>query len=125
LLEAIDLTSILLGEGASDEMNALESQISLIMLYNDALGDSAKEHWEYNESLNGVKTALGLTDEQLNDNIENIAFLTKVTGELNPTLNDTATEISAFNKLSDEQADKLKNLGISQDDLLKKYIEHQ
>jgi TP901 family phage tail tape measure protein len=125
LLETIDLTSALLGDGASEEMKALESNIALIMLYNDKLGESASKHWEYNEALSNTALSLGVSEEQLLKNIENIAFLTQVTGELNPVLNETADGVTAWNELSEEQIEKLKKLGITQDDLLMKYIEHQ
>lgn len=125
LLETIDLTSTLLGDSASEEMKALESNITLIMLYNEKLGESASKHWEYNEALSNTASSLGISEEQLSKNIENIAFLTQVTSELNPVLNETADGVTAWNKLSDEQIEKLEKLGITQDDLLTKYIEHQ
>src|SRR5690606_5190478 len=122
LLETIDVTATLLGEGASDEMKAVECNLALIMLYNKELGDGAKEHWEYNEAVKNTTMSLGLSEETIDKNAEKIAFLTNITRELNPALNETADGVTAFNTLSDEQTEKLKKLGISQDDLLKKYI---
>lgn len=125
LLEAIDLTSTLLGDGASEEMKALESNITLIMLYNEKLGESASKHWEYNEALSNTSASLGISKEQLLENIEKIAFLKQVTSELNPVLNETGDGVTAWNELSEEQNKKLGDLDITLDDLLMKYIEHQ
>src|SRR5690606_10307264 len=86
---------------------------------------SAKEHWEFNEAVSNTSSFLGIEEEVLLKNIEKIAFLTKVTSELNPVLNETGDKVIAWNELSEEQTKKLKQLGITQDDLLMKYIKHR